>query len=189
MTKSMIAVILLSLGTAAATALPVAAQTTRPNAAAMAELQRYRQAERLAQERLRTFDHLDFDVFSNQRWDELHETHADNIKVYWPDGHVEVGVATHIESLKKLFVYAPDTRIKQHPAKLAQGGEWVAIYGIMEGTFTQPMTLPDGKVVQPTGMAFKLPMATIGHWANGKMDAEYLFWDNASYYKQLGVKM
>jgi hypothetical protein len=28
-------------------------------------------------------------------------------------------------------------------------------------------------------------MVTIGHWVNGVMDEEYLFWDNASYVSQL----
>jgi hypothetical protein len=42
-------------------------------------------------EHLKTFDALDFDVFSNQRWDRFKESHAKNIKVYWPDGHVTEG--------------------------------------------------------------------------------------------------
>jgi hypothetical protein len=58
----------------------------------------------------------------------------------------------------------------------------------MEGTFTKPMPLPDGKAIPPTGKAFKLPMATIGHWnKDGVMSEEYLFWDNATYMKQLGL--
>jgi hypothetical protein len=47
------------------------------------------------------------------------------------------------------------------------------------------MTAPDGKVVQPTGKAFRLPMATVGHWKGKVMDEEYLFWDNQTYMKQL----
>ncbi len=50
------------------------------------------------------------------------------------------------------------------------------------------MTLPDGKVIQPNGKSFKLPMATIGRWNKaGVMSEEYLFWDNQSYMKQLGL--
>src|SRR4051812_39902010 len=66
---------------------------------------------------LKTFDVLDFDVFSNQQWDRFKESHAQNIKVYWPDGHVKEGLDKHIEDMKNLFVYAPDTRIKEHPIK------------------------------------------------------------------------
>jgi len=39
----------------------------------------------------------------------------------------------------------------------------------MEGTFTKLMTMPDGRVVQPTGKAFKIRMDTVGHWKNGVM--------------------
>jgi hypothetical protein len=86
-----------------------------------------------------------------------------------------------------MFTYAPDTRIKVHPVKVGQG-EWTAVMGVMEGTFTQPMQLADGTVVQPNGKTFKLPMATIGHWTkDGVMSEEYLFWDNQSYMKQLGL--
>ena len=61
---------------------------------------------------LEKFDTLDFTVFSNQQWDRLKESHAADIKVYWPDGHMTEGIEKHIEDLKALFVFAPDTRIK-----------------------------------------------------------------------------
>lgn len=133
-----------------------------------------------------TFDTLDFDVFSNQKWDRLAESHADDIIVTWPDGHDTRGIQTHIDDLKKLFVHAPDTAIKLHPIRVANG-DWTAVTGIMTGTFTQPMKMPDGSVVQPTGKKFSLPMATFGHWTNGRMDHEWLYWDNATYMAQLGV--
>lgn len=136
---------------------------------------------------LATFDDLDYNVFSNQKWDQLKHSHAKDVKVHWPDGHITVGIEKHIEDLKYLFTYAPDTRIKEHPVKIGQG-EWTAVYGIMEGTFTKPMTTADGKVIQPTGKSFKLPMATISHWnKDGVMDEEYLFWDNATYMTQIGL--
>ena len=150
-------------------------------------LQNYRTAERIGQQHLRTFDTLDYEVFSNQKWDRLSESHARDITVYWPDGHVERGIDQHIASLKYMFTYAPDTRIKQHPVKLGQG-EWTTVIGVMEGTFTRPMTTPDGTIIQPTGKSFKIPMATVGHWrADGTMSEEYLFWDNHTYMTQLGI--
>jgi hypothetical protein len=136
---------------------------------------------------IKTFDDLDFNVFSNQKWDELKHSHAKDVKVHWPDGHITNGIDKHIDDLKYMFTYAPDTRIKQHPVKIGQG-EWTAVYGIMEGTFTKPMTTADGKVIQPTGKSFSLPMATFSHWTkDGTFDEEYLFWDNQSYMTQLGL--
>ena len=57
----------------------------------------------------------------------------------------------------------------------------------MEGTFTKPMPIGDGKTLTPTGKPFKLWMATVGHWKDGVMDEEYLFWDNQTYMKQIGL--
>lgn len=147
-----------------------------------------RDAEQAAIARhLRTFDTLDFDVYSHQRWDRLKESHAANILVHYPDGSTTRGLAAHIAALKPMFVFAPDTSIKVHPVKFGSG-PWTAVIGVIEGDFTKAMPMPGGKALPPTGHHFKLQMTTIGHWtAAGVMDEEYLFWDNASLMKQLGV--
>lgn len=133
-----------------------------------------------------TFDELDFDVFTHQKWDRLGESHAQDIVVHWPDGHVTHGIEQHIKDLKSMFVYAPDTRISAHPVKFGQGA-WTSVIGVLQGTFTRPMPVGNGKFIQPTGRAFKLEMVTIGHWKGSTMDEEYLFWDNATFMKQLGI--
>ena len=44
------------------------------------------------------------------------------------------------------------------------------------------------KTIAPTGKAYKINMATIGHWnKQGVMDEEYLFWDNQTFMKQIGL--
>ncbi|MEZ4363989.1 MAG: ester cyclase [Kofleriaceae bacterium] len=135
---------------------------------------------------LATFDDLDFQVFSHQQWERLHESHAQNIKVHWPDGRVTEGIDVHLADLKAMFVWAPDTRIEEHPVKLGQG-EWTAVTGVMQGTFSQPMPTPSGAVIPPTGKSYKITMATIGHWKDGVMDEEYLFWDNQEFFRQIGL--
>jgi hypothetical protein len=135
-----------------------------------------------------TFDTLDYIVFSNQQWIRLHESHSQDIIVNWPDGHHTNGLQKHIEDLSAMFVYAPDTRIKQHPIRFGSStGEWSCVTGVMEGTFTKPMPIGGGKFIQPTGKTFKLPMCTVGHWSNGVMIEESLFWDNQTYMNQLGL--
>ena len=162
---------------------PVAMPLDSPQTA----VEQYQAAQKIANSNLAKADDLDFNVFSNQQWDRFKISHARDIKVYWPDSHVEVGLEKHIESLKYFFTYAPDTRIKYHPVRLGVG-EWTSWIGLMQGTFTKPMKMPDGRVMQPTGKAFSLPMCTVGHWKNGTMDAEYLFWDTGLYYRQMGVQ-
>ena len=156
------------------------------NIFAEAKLAEYEQAEQLAQVHLDRFDDLDFNVFSNQDWVRLHESHAEDVLVHWPDGREVRGLEQHIRDLSTMFVYAPDTRIKVHPVKIAQGA-WTSVIGVMEGTFTKPMPTADGGTVSPTGKSFKIPMCTVGHWKDGVMDEEYLFWDNQTYMRQLGI--
>ena len=85
-----------------------------------------------------------------------------------------------------MFVFAPDTKIKTHPVKFGTG-DWTAVIGELEGTFTEPMPIAAGKSIPPTGKKFKLKMATIGHWDGTKMTEEYLFYDNLSFMKQIGL--
>ncbi len=151
-----------------------------------ASLVEYEAAKTLADEHLKNFDDLDYNVFTNQKWVELHRSHADDVVVHWPDGHTTKGIKKHIEDLKAMFVWAPDTRIKEHPVKVADK-EWTAVIGVMEGTFTKPMPIGGGKSISPTGQAYKITMATIGHWVNGKMNEEYLFWDNQEFMKEIGL--
>ena len=142
--------------------------------------------EPAVEEHLKIFDTLDFDVFSNQKWDRLSESHAKDIVVTWPDGHETHGLAQHIEDLKALFVYAPDLKISVHPIRFGSG-DWTAVTGYMTGTFSQPMPTGDGKTIPPTGKSFRLSMATIGHWKGGTMDHEWLFWDSQDFMRQLGL--
>jgi len=136
---------------------------------------------------LKNFDDLDFRVYSGQKWDELHLSHAKNIVVHYPDGSVTTGLEDHIARLKPQFTFAPDTRIRVHPIRMADGN-YTAVEGVMEGTFSQPMDLGGGKTLAPTGRSYKLAMVTIGRWENGVMVEEWLFWDNASFMAQITAK-
>lgn len=151
------------------------------------QLKVYTDEKAATEKNLATFDELDYVVFSNQEWVRLHESHSKDIIVNWPDGHKTYGIDRHIDDLKKMFVYAPDTKIKVHPIRIGSG-EFTAVTGIMTGTFTKPMPIGDGKFIQPTGKKFVLPMCTVGHWKDGVMIEEFLYWDNQTYMKQIGLQ-
>ncbi len=142
--------------------------------------------EQLEKAHLETFDDLDFNVFSGQKWDQLWKSHAEDVIVHWPDGRTTTGIDVHIADLEALFVFSPDTRIQEHPIRIASG-EWTAVTSIFEGTFTNPMPIGDGSTIPPTGKPFKLLIATIGHWENGVMKEEWLFWDSQTLMKQIGL--
>jgi len=152
------------------------------------ELKKFTDERALTELRLAKFDTLDFDYYSNQKWDMFTHNHADNIKVYYPDGSVTTGLyPQHIDQLTPMFVFAPDTKIKTHPVRFGSG-DYTCVIGEMEGTFSKPMPIGNGKTIPPTGKHFKLSMTTVGHWgADGKMSEEFLFWDNQSFMKQIGL--
>ena len=138
---------------------------------------------------LANFDDLDFRVYTGQQWQDLHKSHSQDVIVHWPDGHTTQGIEKHIEDLKYMWTFAPDNRIEEHPIRFGTiDAEWTAVTGWLEGTFTAPMVLADGKVIPPTGKTYRIPMATIGHWnKDGIMFEEFLFWDNGEFMKQIGL--
>ena len=152
------------------------------------ELKMFTDEKAVTELRLAKFDTLDFEYYSNQKWDMFTHNHADNIKVYYPDGTITTGLyPQHIDAIKGQFVFAPDTKIKTHPVRFGSG-DWTCVIGEMEGTFSKPMPIGGGKTIPPTGKHFKLSMTTVGHWgADGKMIEEFLFWDNQSFMKQVGL--
>jgi hypothetical protein len=156
------------------------------DAAAAKDLAGVRAIEAQEQANLANFDDLDFRVYSGQKWDEFPKSHAADIVVHWPDGRTTTGLETHLADLKGQFVFAPDTSIKEHPIKIAQG-TWTAVKGVMTGTFSQPMPVAGGKPIAPTHKPFKLDMMTIGRWENGVMKEEWLMWDNQAFMKQIGL--
>lgn len=149
----------------------------------LADVQRSRQGEK---SNLDNFDDLDFNVYSGQKWDQLTKSHSKDILVHYPDGHTTKGLDAHVDELKPMFAFAPDTKIKEHPVRIASG-DWTAVSGVLEGTFSQPMPIGPGKAIPPTGKGFKLGMVTIGHWKDGVMTEEWLTWDNQTFMKQIGL--
>jgi hypothetical protein len=150
-------------------------------------LEMYKAERAMTEMRLQRFDSLDYQFYSNQDWKNFNISHADNIKVYYPDGHITTGLyPQHIDMLTPMFAFAPDTKIKNHPVRFGSG-DWTCVIGEMEGTFSQPMPIGNGKTIPANNKKFKLSMATIGHWEGGKMTEEYLFWDNQAFMKQIGL--
>jgi hypothetical protein len=69
---------------------------------------------------LETFDALDFEVFSHHDWARLGESHAQNIRAHFPDGHYTDGIDKHIADMAAWFEWAPDLRVEAHPLRLAK---------------------------------------------------------------------
>jgi len=136
---------------------------------------------------LKRFDQLDFNAYSQRKDMKLfRDIHCPDVKVVFPDGRTTHGIDQHVKDIDGLFNGTPDSRITAHPIAFGSG-DWTATTGVMEATFSEPMKLPDGTSIPPTGKKIKMPMATISKWKNGCIAEEHLFWDNAEYMKQLGL--
>lgn len=139
------------------------------------------------QANLKRFDRLDFEAYSERKNMKLfREIHCPDVKVVFPDGRATHGIDQHVTDIDGLFNGTPDSRITAHPIAFGSG-EWTVTTGVMEATFSEPMKLPDGQTIAPTGKKVKMPMATIAKWKKGCIAEEHLFWDNAEYMKQLGL--
>ncbi|HRH66208.1 MAG TPA: polyketide cyclase [Bacteroidia bacterium] len=134
-----------------------------------AELKKFTDERATTEQRLLSFDTLDYEFYSNQQWDKFNHSHADNIKVFYPDGHVTEGLyPDHIDMLTPMFAFAPDTKIKEHPVKFGSG-DWTAVIGVMEGSFSKPMPIGNGKTIPPNGKKFKIEHdhhRTLERWEN-----------------------
>jgi hypothetical protein len=185
-----IAIALILIGSSTATLAESKPSNTSDRAeieALKAQVNAIAKIKHIEKNNLANFDDLDFNVYSGQKWDQLTKSHAKDITVHYPDGHISKGLDKHIEELKPMFVFAPDTKIKEHPIRIASG-EWTAVSGTIEGTFSKPMPIGEGKSIPATGKSFKLNMVTIGHWnKKGVMDEEWLTWDNLAFMKQIGL--
>jgi hypothetical protein len=132
------------------------------------------------------FNNLDLVAFNNRDMTLIKKIHADNVKVYNPDGTVTEPMAPHAEELQFLFDTF-DFKVAEHIVGFGFG-EWTAGISISEGKWVKPITPPDGIVLQPTGKKVSVKIATIARWENGRIAEEYLFSDNADWNRQIGLQ-
>src|SRR3970040_945793 len=76
---------------------------SKNNSELQAQLKQFTDERAMVETHLTRFDSLDFDIFSNQKWDLLNVSHADDIVVYWPDGHSTTGIEKQFEDLTALL--------------------------------------------------------------------------------------
>lgn len=135
---------------------------------------------------LAIFDELDLIAFNNRDMKRLAEIHADDVKVINPNGNLSTPYAPkHVEELKFLFEKF-DAKIPEHIIGFGYG-EWTAGVSITKGKWVKPIVLSNGKILQPTGKTFEMPVATLAKWKNGRIVEEHLFWDNAHLNAQVGL--
>lgn len=135
---------------------------------------------------LKIFDELDLEAFNKRDMERIKQIHADDVKVYNPDGTITKGMTPHhAEELQFLF----DTFsfvVTDHIVGFGYD-DWTAGISICEGKWVEPIIMPDGTILQPTGKKVRIKIATIARWENNRIAEEYLFWDNADWNRQIGL--
>ena len=145
----------------------------------------YKAERAITTKNLKTFDDLDLIAFNNRDMAHIKRIHAENVKVYNPDGTVTKPMAPHADELQFLFDTF-DFKVAEHIVGFGFG-EWTAGISVSKGKWVKPITLPDGTVLKPTGKKVSVKIATIARWENGRIAEEYLFWDNADWNRQIGL--
>jgi hypothetical protein len=108
------------------------------------------------------FDKLDFEAWNNRNWTLFREIHGPDVLVVDFNGNTTRGIEQHVQWAMAAISAAPDSRILDHPIKIA-AGNWTAVTGTLPGNLT---------------------MVTVAHWDNGRIAEEYLFMQNPTVMNQ-----
>ena len=151
------------------------------------KVNQYELEQTTVQKNLDLFDELDLVAFNNRDMERIAEIHMPDVKVINRDGKItEPFDPDHKAELEFLFNTFPDFSINEHPIGFGQGN-WTAGLSISTGTFLNPMELPDGTVIEPTGESFEVRIVTLAKWHDGRIVEEYLIWDNEDGMRQIGI--
>ena len=130
------------------------------------------------------------EAWNARDWDTFDSFHdqGDTV-VYWPDRQdspTHGGPDHRAESIRFCAAF-PDNRV-HHPYHFLFGeGDFTCFVTRFTGTFTGPLEMPDGTVIQPTGRSFDVLFSTAARWRDGKIIEEYLFYDNSTFLSQVGL--
>jgi hypothetical protein len=130
------------------------------------------------------------EAWNARDWDTFDFFHDQNATVvYWPgrqDTPTHGGHDRREESIRFSRAF-PDNKV-QHPYYILFGeGDFTGFVTHFTGTFTAPLEMPDGTVIQPTGKPFDVLYSTTARWRDGKIVEEYLFYDNSTFLRQVGL--
>jgi len=130
------------------------------------------------------------EAWNARDWDtfDAYHDHGD-VVVYWPgrEDSPTHGGPDHRAESERFCAAFPDNKVK-HPYDVLFGdGDYTAFVTRFTGTFTGPLELPDGNVIEPTGKSFEVMFSTIARWQGGKIVEEYLKYDNATFLQQIGL--
>jgi hypothetical protein len=129
------------------------------------------------------------EAWNSRDWDTFDAYHDhDDVVVYWPGQSTPTrGGPDHRAESERFCRAFPDNKVR-HPYDILFGEDGFTCFVTrFAGTFSAPLELPDRTVVQPTGKSFDVLYSTTARWHSGKIVEEYLFYDNGTFMKQIGL--
>jgi ketosteroid isomerase-like protein len=97
------------------------------------------------------------------------------------------GEKPHEEAMRQFLRSFPDMHVKTpYPIQFGDG-DWITVVTNVTGTFTGELTLPDGRVIAPTGKAFDVEFGQTTKWDGDQLIWVSAFWDSALQAQQIGL--
>ena len=130
------------------------------------------------------------DAWNGRDWDRFDELHDPECTVYWPGAEDTPtrGGDDHRAEAQAFCAAFPDNKVKNRPYDILFGeGDFTCFVTRFSGSFTAPWRQQDGSEIAPTGEAFDVLYSTAAKWRNGRIIEEYLFYDSATFMRQIGL--
>lgn len=93
----------------------------------------------------------------------------------------------HLQEMRNFLEAFPDHQIEMPHLVLFGQGDMITAVSRSSGTHTAPFTLPDGRVIEPTGRVVNMVMTTVARVENGQFVEEIVSFDSLDFFSQLGV--
>lgn len=126
------------------------------------------------------------EAYNAQDWDAFFAGGDESIVVYAPDlMEPAKGLAAYRERFETNAAAFPDRQIEK--TRIFGQGDWVCVEGIFTGTHTGAFTTPAGDEIPPTNKKVEVWLALVFKLANGKVIEEHDYYDQMSFFSQLGL--
>jgi steroid delta-isomerase-like uncharacterized protein len=128
------------------------------------------------------------DAWNAQDVETFDKRHKEDVVVRWPGQPPTHGQHDHRQELVDWFKAFPDQHLENRPYKvLIADGDWTCSIAHLTGSMTGPMKGADGKEIPPTGKSFEVDFCTVARWEDGQIVEENLFYDLATFMRQVGL--
>ena len=127
-------------------------------------------------------------AFNARDFETVDTVHDPDMIAYIPGSPEPIyGSKAHSAAMQAFLRSFPDMHVNTpYPIQFGSG-DWITVVTNATGTFTGELTLPDGKVIAPTGKAFDLEFGQTTKWDGDRLIVIAAFFDAALQAKQLGL--